>query len=114
MTSNLDNPYTGRTLRVARPTADNPAFRLLAESDLSQAQAHWDLAEVARRAEAASEAVRTELLARYETIEEPAAKAFENRMRIAFLSTKGATMKMWLEQRDGIMADLLRSGAGDD
>ena len=113
MTSELENPYTGRTLRVARPSADQPMFRLLAESELGAAQAHWDLAEDARKTEAASEAVRAELLVRYETIEEPAAKAFENRMRIAFLSTKGATMKMWLEERDAIMADRLRADAMD-
>ena len=113
-TSEIENPYTGRTLRVARPSADQPTFRLLAESELRAAQAHWDLAEDVRRTEAATEAVRTELLVRYETIEEPAAKALENRMRIAFLSTKGATMKMWLEQRDAIMADVLRSAATDD
>lgn len=114
MTSDFNNPYSGRTLRVARPTADSPVFRLLAEPELGEAQALWDLAEDARRTEAASDAVRTELIARYETIEEPAAKAHENRMRIAFLSTKGATMKMWLEQRDAIMAAVLRPAAGDD
>ena len=114
MTSDFNNPYSGRTLRVARPTAENPAFRLLDEPELGEAQAHWDLAEDARQTEAATEAIRTELIARYETIEEPAAKAFENRMRTAFLSTRGATMKMWLEQRDAIMAEVPRSAPGDD
>jgi hypothetical protein len=30
-------------------------------------------------------------------------------MRIAFLSTKGATMQVWLKQRDTVMADLAES-----
>ena len=110
MTTDLSNPYRGRTLREARPTADHPGFRLLGASELGAAQQQWDLAEDTRRTEAAAEAIRTELLVRYETIEEPAAKAHENRMRIAFLSTKGATMKMWLEHRETIAASQLRSG----
>jgi len=113
MTIDFKNPYRGRTLREARPTADHPGFRLLDVSELGSAQEQWDLAEDTRRTDAAAEAVRTELLARYETIEEPAAKAHENRMRIAFLSTKGATMKMWLEHRETLSASQLRSGADD-
>jgi hypothetical protein len=42
-----------------------------------------------------------------ETLEEPASKALENRLRVAFLATKGHTMAMWLAQRDAILADAL-------
>jgi hypothetical protein len=42
-----------------------------------------------------------------ETHEEPASKAAENRLRVAFLATRGNTMAMWLAQRDAILADAL-------
>ena len=108
MTTGTPNPFHGRTLRVARPTADHTEFQVSAGDDLSQAQSQWDRAEEQRREEAEAEADRTEQLVRYETREEPASKALENRARVAFLATKGATMQMWLAQRDTILADLER------
>jgi hypothetical protein len=104
-----DNPYRGRTLDTARPSVREARFRLLAEPELAVAQAQWDAAEKVRLEETAREIARHELLMRDETREEPASKALENRMRIAFLSTKGATMQVWLNQRDTVMADLAES-----
>ena len=105
MTVDIRNPFHGRTLRAARPSAADAGYRLLAERDLSAAQVHWDAAEDARRIEAADTLSRMELLTRYETREEPAEKAHENRKRIAFLSAKGATMKMWLEHLEAIQPE---------
>ena len=96
MTTETANPFRGQTMRVARPTKNQTEYSSLAEAALGEAQGLWD----------AAEAERTELLARSETREEPAIKAFENRARVAFLSTKGATMQMWLEQRDSILTSL--------
>jgi hypothetical protein len=36
--------------------------------------------------------------------EEPSSKATENRLRTAFLATKGNTMAMWLAQRDELLS----------
>jgi hypothetical protein len=98
MTSETDNPFRGQTMRVARPAKSQMEYSSLAEAALDEAQGQWD----------AAEAERTELLALSETREEPAIKAFENRARVAFLATKGATMQMWLEQRDTILTNLQR------
>lgn len=110
MTTESSNPFRGRTLRVARPVADHEDFQTATADDLRLAQSLWDQAEAQRRSDAEAEADRTEQLARYETREEPAAKALENRARVAFLATKGATMKMWLDVRDNILADLQQGG----
>jgi hypothetical protein len=102
-----DNPYLGHTLGIVRPSMRDAQFRSLEEADLVAAQAQWDAAEQARLEASAREIARHEMLMREETHEEPASKALENRMRIAFLSTKGATMQVWLKQRDAVMADLI-------
>jgi hypothetical protein len=39
--------------------------------------------------------------------EEPQRKALENRLRVAFLATRGHTMPMWLAQRPTILATAL-------
>jgi hypothetical protein len=49
---------------------------------------------------------------RDDTAEEPASKAFENRVRIAFLATKGATMAGWLASRDTLLAQAARGERG--
>ncbi|HET7714288.1 MAG TPA: hypothetical protein VFK86_01545 [Bauldia sp.] len=101
-------------MRVARPVADHEDFQMVSAEDLSLAQSLWDQAEQQRLNDVQAEADRTEQVARYETREEPAAKALENRARVAFLATKGATMKMWLDARDNILADLYNGGSSID
>ena len=43
-------------------------------------------------------------VSRDDVAEEPVSKAFENRVRTAFLATKGATMVQWLSQRETLLA----------
>jgi hypothetical protein len=105
MTNELNNPYGGRTLYRARPAAGHAEFRLLTPEALALAQEQWDAAEKARVERTESEDARYRLVTRDEINEEPSSKALENRLRVAFLSTKGATVKDWLEQRDAIMSD---------
>ena len=104
MTSESGNSYFGRTRYVSRPDSQQPAFRFAAEGELEAAQALWDVAEGIRLHQEQEETAHFELISRYETREEPADKALENRLRVAFLSIKGATVKDWLEQRDAILA----------
>jgi hypothetical protein len=55
---------------------------------------------------------RYDMLMAAETHEEPASKAAENRLRVAFLATRGNTMAMWLAQRDAILAEALDDPSG--
>ena len=103
MTNELNNPYGGRTLYRARPAANHAEFRSVTPEDLALAQEQWDVAEQARVERTTSEDARYALVTRDEINEEPSSKALEN-LRVAFLSTKGATVKDWLEQRDAIMS----------
>ena len=62
----------------------------------------------ADRAESTALAQANLILTRDEIREEPSSKARENRLRVAFLSTKGNTMAMWEAQRE----DILTSDSG--
>ena len=105
VTSDQDNPYFGRTLTTARPTLLHAESRLLSKEELAAKQARWDAAEQVRLQAIAALHARQAFLMRDEVCEEPASKALENRLRIAYLSTKGATMKLWLEEREAILAN---------
>ena len=52
------------------------------------------------------------LVTRDDTAEEPASKAFENRVRTAFLATKGTTMAQWLASRETLMVQAARGELG--
>jgi hypothetical protein len=104
MTSESLNTFLGRTRYVSRPNAEQPAFRLSTAAELEAAQSQWDIADGIRLHHDREEADHFDRISRYETREEPADKALENRLRVAFLATKGATVKDWLEQRDAILA----------
>jgi hypothetical protein len=92
------NPYLERTRYIFRPAANQFKFRRYSLDALRSAQAQWDVADVLRRTtpDVASETV----LLRDEEAEEPASKALENRLRVAFLATKGATMRDWISHRE--------------
>ena len=94
------NPFTGRTLRVPRPAQDQAEYRGCSRAEVCAAQAQWDAAERIRLEEIS----RIVMLEREVQTEEPASKALENRLRVAFLSTRGNTMAMWVTQRDTILA----------
>jgi hypothetical protein len=101
------NPFAGRTLYTRRPARQIAEYRPLTLPDLRIAQIQWDRAEQARLAQIAAETARyTELMAD-ESREEPASKALENRLRVAFLGTAGATMHGWLNHRNTIPAQHL-------
>ena len=94
------NPFTGRTLRIPRPAQDQAEYRSFSRADVCAAQAQWDDAERNRLEELS----RIVMLEREVQTEEPASKALENRLRVAFLSTRGNTMAMWITQRAAILA----------
>jgi hypothetical protein len=94
------NPFTGRTLRVLRPAQDQATYCGCSRAEVSAAQAQWDEAERIR----IEELSRITMLEREVQAEEPASKAHENRLRVAFLSIRGNTMAMWATQRDTILA----------
>jgi hypothetical protein len=98
------NPFTGRTRYRSRPAWSLPEYRHLTLSDLHRAQTHWDHAEQVRLAQSAAEAARFAELIADESVEEPASKALENRLRVAFLSRAGATMQDWLHHRPTILS----------
>ncbi len=82
------------------PSAPMPA-RPVNQGQLARDQR---LAEVTERFRQASAPV-ADAVRRDDIAEESANKAFENRVRIAFLSTKGATMAGWLAQREALLSD---------
>lgn len=102
MTENR-NPYEGRTVYTERPTARHSEFRSVSQEDLRTAQQQWDEAEATRRAK--SDASTHTLMSANESNEEPLSKALENRLRLSFLSTKGATMQGWITARESIIAE---------
>lgn len=103
MTTDPDNPFLGKTHFWIRPSTRVRQYRFFEVEALHEVQAQWDYADAIRRA--------TDLTNRHipverdDTSEEPISKAVENRARTKFLSTKGATMREWLEQRDTILSN---------
>lgn len=75
-----------------------PQHKLLDQEALRAIQAQWDAADATRRASAVD--IVQPKVERDDTSEEPISKAEENRARVKFLSTKGATMQGWLEERE--------------
>jgi hypothetical protein len=110
MTDTEANPFLGRTLRVLRPSARNSAWREKSPEELHAAQTQWDAAEADRRRQIAAAAAKEASLLEWATTEEPARKALENRLRIAYLATKGATLQAWFEQRERILAEARATG----
>ena len=104
MSKELNNPFGGRTQYKARPSASLAEYSDLSPEALATAQAQWDSAEQKRLQRTALENARLAMVARDAIHEEPLSKALENRLRVAFLSTKGATVKDWMEQRDAILS----------
>ena len=104
MSKELNNPFGGSTQYKPRPSASLAEYSALSPEDLATAQAQWDSAEQHRLQRTAVENARLAMVARDAVREEPLSKAYENRLRVAFLSTKGATVKEWMEQRDAILS----------
>lgn len=104
MSKELNNPFGGSTQYRPRPSASLPEYRALSPEELATAQAQWDSAEKQRLQRTAIENARMAMVERDAVREEPLSKALENRLRVAFLSTKGATVKEWMEQRDAILS----------
>jgi hypothetical protein len=98
------NPFAGRTLYTHRPAWQMTEYRHLGPLRLHIAQAQWDRAEQARLEQIAVETTRFAELMADESVEEPASKARENRLRVAFLGTAGGTMQGWLHHRGTILA----------
>lgn len=105
MTEIETNPFLGRTLRIRRPSARNADWREKSPEELLAAQAQWDFAESDRRRQVVAAAAMEARHLEWATTEEPARKALENRLRIAYLATKGATLQAWFEQRERILAE---------
>ena len=105
MTDPETNPFLGRTLRVLRPSARNADWKTKSPDELQAAQAQWDFAESDRRRQIAAAAAKEASILEWATTEEPARKALENRLRVAYLATKGATLQAWFEQRERILAE---------
>ena len=103
MTSD-QNPFLGRTLYTARPAWQAVDYRTLSKADLEIVQSQWDLAEQDRLQLISVEVARYAQLTAVESGEEPASKALENRLRVAFLGSAGATMQDWVNQRGDILA----------
>ena len=104
MSKELNNPFGGSTQYRARPSASLAEYHALSPEALAMAQAQWDSAEQLRLQRTAVENARLAMVAHDAIHEEPLSKALENRLRVAFLSTKGATVKEWMEQRDAILS----------
>ena len=112
------NPYLGHTHDTPRPDASQERFQALRPSTLHLAQTLWDAADAARaRAEQPGATPPVLNFATYDPMtrdadrEEPISKAVENRLRVAFLSKKGATVSDWNEQRATITAAYLKEVA---
>jgi len=100
----VENQFAGRTRYIRRPAWQVAEFRSATSAELRAAQVDWDVAESAREQADAEEVAKFAKLTADETFEEPASKALENRLRVAFLGTRGATMQGWAQQRDSILA----------
>jgi hypothetical protein len=98
------NPFAGRTLYTRRPAWQMTEYRSFPLPALHTAQTQWDLAEQARLDQIAAETARFAELMADESVEEPASKALENRLRVAFLGKTGGTMRGWLHHRATILA----------
>ena len=98
------NPFAGRTLYTHRPAWQMTEYRRFPLPELHTAQSQWDLAEQARLDQIAAETTRFAELMADESVEEPASKALENRLRVAFLGKAGGTMQGWLHHRATILA----------
>jgi hypothetical protein len=101
------NLFVGRTRYCRRPAWSMPEYRHLTPPDLHAAQSRWDLAEQMRLEQIAVETARFAELMADESEEEPASKALENRLRVAFLNRAGATVHDWLNHRATILAGAL-------
>ena len=97
-----DNPYLERTREVLRPTANQVEFQSQSHEALRTAQRQWEAAEIIQ--DEIDTAETNALVMRDQHREEPVSKALENRLRIAFLAVKGATMQQWIEHRDEILS----------
>ena len=113
MTEIETNPFLGRTLRVLRPSARNADWKTKSPGELQAAPAQWDFAESDRRRQIAAAAAKEASHLEWATTEEPARKALENRLRIAYLATKGATLQAWFEQREQILAEARARSNGE-
>jgi hypothetical protein len=99
---------TGSRMTIHKPSlpprersGPNPVNRGQSAAQLVRDQR---LAEVTERLRLAS-SPGDGAVSRDDIAEEPTCKAFENRVRIAFLATKGATMAHWLVQREALLTD---------
>jgi hypothetical protein len=106
------NPFLGHTHSTPRPDAAQERFSSLRPSALLLAQTLWDEADQIRLQADPTAAPAPGLT--FETYdpnsraadrEEPFDKAVENRLRVAFLSKKGAKVSEWIEQRAAITAE---------
>ena len=108
------NPFLGHTHATPRPDASQERFSSLRPSALALAQRLWDAAEGIRLGKGPADDAAVGLnFATYDPNsraadrEEPFDKAVENRLRVAFLSKKGAKVSEWLEQKAAITAAYL-------
>ena len=106
------NPYLGHTQSTPRPDASQERFSSLRPSAVQLAQSLWDAAEQVRLGAGQSGTTLPTLnfetydpMSRAADCEEPFDKAVENRLRVAFLSKKGAKVSEWIEQRAAITAE---------
>ena len=121
-TASRPNPYIGHTHNTPRPDASHTRFQSLRPSVLLLAQTLWDAAEKVRaQAEidkglpAGMSFASFDPMSRAADQEEPISKAVENRLRVAFLSSrKGATIAEWNEQRAAITAGYLEKTAAQE
>ena len=113
MATRQENPYLGRTQHTARPTLRPVESRSMSADDLRAAQSQWDDAERTRLEQIAARLVSHEALTRDDIAEEPESKAFENRLRVAFLATKGATMIAWNQERAAILKAARKRASAD-
>ena len=97
------NPFVDRTLSVARPALPFAAHDADHAATVRAEQRLWDDAERTRVDRIEVEEARMAVLLADESPEEPATKALENRLRVAFLGKPGATMHKWLDQRVAIL-----------
>ena len=106
------NPYLGHTHLTPRPDASQERFGSLRPSALLLAQRLWDAADQIRLGtKPGDQPGGTVNIGTYDPNsragdqEEPFSKAVENRLRVAFLSRKGAKVSEWNEQRAAITAE---------
>lgn len=103
MTTEPENPFLGRTHYRFRPTNRMRKYKFLDQKGLQEIQAQWDTAVAIHKAPIVH--VLHAPVERDDSSEELISKAAENRARVKFLSTRGTTMRDWLEQRDSILSN---------